>query len=140
MQDYYQRLINYLTNLPDGITIIPKQGGTFNLEVVRVGNQISGVKVSNLRSKPFLPIEVFRVAIESMYNSQNRTVSLGNAKGDGPLGNGLEINSIEGLVARKVYNIPIGKHAFMRITPIRRILEAALVCVSHQPKKLTLVD
>ena len=137
---YYQNLLNYLEQLPEGIAQIPMQGSAFNLEVVRVDNQITGVNVSNLGNNPFLPIAVFQVAIETMYNSPDSTAPLGNAIGDGPLGNGLEINSIEGQVAHRVYNIQIGNHAFMRITPIRRILEAALVCSSHNPGYLSLIN
>ena len=135
---FYQRFKSYLENLPIGQNRIQIQGGDLILEVNRIQNQIVGVVVNNLGNQSFLPIEVFLVAIELMYNSPNNTANLGNAKANGPLGDGLDVNSIEGRIASLVYKTEIGQHAFMRITPIRRILEASLLCVSHQPGTLTL--
>ena len=136
---YIHRLKTYLENLPAGLTQIQMQGGFFNLEVVRDNNnQIAGVKVSNLGNEPSLPIKVFEVAIQTILNSPNQTAILGNAQ-NGRLGDGLEINSIEGQIAHNIYNIQIGKSAFRRITPVRRILEAAGVCISNARGTLSLV-
>jgi len=137
MQNYYQRLINYLEHLPVGITIIPKQGGTFNLEVIKgVDNQITGVRVSNL-SQPFINIAAFEVALKYMYNSQDHTARIGNTRG----GRLIEpMNSIDEQVAHFSYGKNAGDNCISRRTPIHRILEAAGVCVSKRRGYLTLKD
>ena len=130
MREYYQRLINYLENLPEGITIIPIQNDrNFNLEVVRVGNQITGVKVSNL-SQPIINIEVFEVAISFIYFSPNRSANRGNNT-KGPITQ--PINTIDAHVAHIAYGIIPGTNALRRITHIAGILIAANVCAYNRP-------
>lgn len=136
MREYYQRLINYLELLPEGITIIPIQKGlTFNLEVVRVENQIVGVNVSNL-SENFLKIEALEIAIDFIHRSPNHSARRGNNM-SGPIAQ--PINTIDAHVAHLAYNISIGTNALKRITHIAGILIAANVCVYNRPF-LTLID
>lgn len=74
--------------------------GNRNFQVRLVDN---GVEVSNLRSYPFLPWEVFIKTIE-LLDKNNGVVKKGNGKGSDKLGDGaVALDTIEWYIAREVY-------------------------------------
>ncbi len=104
------------------------------------GGQIEddGIWVSNLGSQPFLPMDVFREVI-SLLKEEGGRAAKGNARGQGVRLGDLELppDSVEGIVAHKVYGIEKGKAVTARITPISCILEWARIC-KNEPGYLVL--
>jgi hypothetical protein len=86
-----------------------------------------GVTVSNLANQPFLPWTVFEETLALIQKGSGKAM-----KGDainGKLGDSkLPIDSIEGLIAYKIYEKKLGDTVFRRITPIGCILEWAGIC------------
>lgn len=86
-----------------------------------------GINVSNLGNNPFLPWDVFTESV-------NLIERLGGIakKGDAMLFSlgekGLDLNTIEGYIAAKIYNKKNGEKVFRRITPIANILIWAGIC------------
>lgn len=86
-----------------------------------------GTSVSNLGNNPFLPWDVFTESV-------NLIERLGGIakKGDAMLFSlgekGLDLNTIEGYIAAKIYNKKNGEKVFRRITPIVNILIWAGIC------------
>lgn len=95
-----------------------------------------GINVSNLGNNPFLPWDVFTESV-------NLIERLGGIakKGDAMLFSlgekGLDLNTIEGYIATKIYNKKNGEKVFRRITPIANILIWAGIC-KNLPGKLKL--
>ena len=96
-----------------------------------------GINVSNLGNNPFLPWDVFTESV-------NLIERLGGIakKGDAMLFSlgekGLDLNTIEGYIAAKIYNKKNGEKVFRRITPIANILIWAGIC-KNLPGKLKLI-
>lgn len=92
-----------------------------------------GVLVDNLDKKPLLEWKVFEKAIELLKSNGGSAI-----KGDAMsyrLGEGnLAIDSVEGYIAKEVYNKKIGDSVFRRITPIVNILIWADVCENERGK------
>lgn len=108
-----------------GQASVPLLRGNRNFQVRLVDN---GVEVSNLRSYPFLPWEVFIKTIE-LLDKNNGVAKKGNGRGSDKLGDGaVALDTIEGYIAREVYGKNIGESVFRRITPICNILIWAGVC------------
>jgi hypothetical protein len=118
----YNQFLNWLSNIDTTINLPLIGNNHFTMTVVRHHNQIIGVEVSNLGATPFLPIELFRMTIEFLSTREDSRAPKGNAI-QAPVGNtGMELHTIEGLIAHYYYNIPLGIYAFSRITPIANIL------------------
>lgn len=86
-----------------------------------------GIYVDNLGNQPFLPWEAFSEAINCLKENGGQ-VKKGNAT-DSRLGDSnLDLNTMEGYIASKVYGYKIGDSVFKRITPIASILAWAEIC------------
>lgn len=86
-----------------------------------------GIYVDNLGNQPFLPWEAFSEAINCLKENGGQ-VKKGNAT-DSRLGDfNLDLNTMEGYIASKVYGYKIGDNVFKRITPIASILAWAEIC------------
>lgn len=86
-----------------------------------------GIYVDNLVNQPFLPWEAFSEAINCLKENGGQ-VKKGNAT-DSRLGDSnLDLNTMEGHIASKVYGCKIGDSVFKRITPIASILAWAGIC------------
>jgi len=118
----YNQFLNWLSNIDTTINLPLIGNNHFTMTVVRHHNQIIGVEVSNLGATPFLPIELFRMTIEFLSTREDNRARKGNAI-QAPVGDqGMELDTIEGLIAHNYYNTSIGTYAFSRITPIANIL------------------
>lgn len=129
MPPYYNKFKQFLKWLETIETPLnlPLMGNSFfSMVVVKYNNKIIGVEVDNLgATNAFLPIELFRMTIEYLSNCQDNYAPKGNAHNT-QLGNpGMELSTIEGLIAHYYYNTPIGNWALSRITPISHILDNA---------------
>ena len=86
-----------------------------------------GIYVDNLKNQPFLPWKTFSEAINCLKENDGQV-----KKGDSinfRLGDsGLDLRTMEGYIASKVYGCKIGDNVFRRITPIASILAWAEVC------------
>ncbi|UDN58532.1 hypothetical protein [Clostridioides sp. ES-S-0010-02] len=92
-----------------------------------------GVLVDNLDKEALLEWKVFEKTIELLENNGG-TALKGDAMGF-KLGEGkLPINSIEGYVAKEVYDKSIGESVFRRITPIVNILIWVGICENGRGK------
>lgn len=97
-----------------------------------------GIKVDNLSTQPFLPWTVFEEVVSLLVQKGGRA-----RRGDAMkfrLGDpGLPVDSVEGHVARAVYDKQLGDSVFRRITPIACILIWAGICEAA-PGELVLWD
>jgi len=85
-----------------------------------------GIIVDNLGSNSLLVWSVFESTIDLLIaNGVGVPVIKGNAMNNLLGDSGLPIDSIEGYVAQKVYNMQIGQVVFRRISPIVGILRWA---------------
>lgn len=92
-----------------------------------------GVLVDNLDKKPLLEWKVFEKTIELL--EKNGGIALkGDAMGFKLGEEKLPINSIEGYIAKEVYNKSIGDSVFRRITPIVNILIWIGICENGRGK------
>jgi len=97
----------------------------------------NGVYVSNLGNEPFLPWNIFVKTVSFLRKNGGQAVR-GNAM-NGRLGDHkLPIDSVEGHIARAVYDKQKGDAVFRRITPIACILIWAGIC-RHKPRELVLM-
>jgi hypothetical protein len=118
----YKQFLKWLVNIETTINLNLQGNNSFSMTVVRHNNQIIGVEVSNLGATPFLPIEIFRMTFEFLSTREDNRATKGNAI-QAPVGNpGMELDTIEGLIAHNYYNTQLGTYAFSRITPIANIL------------------
>lgn len=102
------------------------QGGEhFTFTPVISAGDVMGVSVSNLRSSPFLPIDVFSVVISLLVLSSEYTANKGDAMNFALGEEGLPLNSVEGHVANVIYGTDVGVKCLRRITPISHILHWA---------------
>lgn len=86
-----------------------------------------GIFVDNLGDQPFLPWKVFTEAINCLKENEGQAKK-GNAA-DSKLGDpNLDLNSIEGYIAIKIYGCKTGDSVFKRIDPIASILAWAEIC------------
>jgi hypothetical protein len=98
---------------------------------------MDGILVDNLGSQPLLPWIVFQEAIRILVFNGGRALrgdAMNNKLGE----DGLPENSIEGHIAKVVYNKHVGDTVFRRITPIVCILIWAGVCTA-EPSELVLI-
>lgn len=95
-----------------------------------------GIMVNNLGGCPFLPWDVFVESVNLM-ESLGGIASKGNAMNYCLGEKGLDLNTIEGYIASKIYNKKNGDKIFRRITPIANILIWSGVCINI-PGKLRL--
>ncbi len=95
----------------------------------------AGVQVDNLGASPLIPWVVFS-EVESLLDEFPEGAIRGNARGLLRLGDrGLDLDTVEGRVASRVFGTEPGKSVFARITPISCLLVWAGVC-KHMPGKL----
>ncbi|MGL5868424.1 hypothetical protein [Clostridium chrysemydis] len=87
----------------------------------------NGVEVSNLGKKTFLEWKVFKKTIE-LLEIKGGIAEKGDAMNSKLGEEGLLIDSIEGYIAKEVYNKNMGDSVFRRITPIVNILIWVGVC------------
>jgi len=108
------------------------KGGNFTAQIIE-----GGIIVSNLGNDGFLPWNVFSTVIELLEKNNGRAV-----RGDAMncrLGDpGLPIDSVEGVIALKVYGKEEGDSVFRRITPVACLLIWANLC-THEPGQLVLL-
>ena len=94
----------------------------FNVKLVD-----EGILVDNLDKEPLLEWKVFEKTIE-LLKAKDGCATKGDAMAY-KLGEGnLTIDSVEGYIAKEVYNKEIGDSVFRRITPIVNILIWADLC------------
>lgn len=86
-----------------------------------------GIYVDNLGNQPFLPWEVFSEAINCLKENGGE-VKKGNAMNSRLGDSKLDLNTMEGYIASKVFGYTIGDSVFRRITPIASILAWAEIC------------
>lgn len=118
---------------------LENNGGSAKVKLLR-GNRYfnvilkdDGVLVDNLDKEPFLEWIVFEKTIE-LLESNGGTALKGDAMGF-KLGEGqLPTNSIEGYIAKEVYDKSIGDSVFRRITPIVNILIWVGICENLRGK------
>ncbi len=110
---------------------VPNQkGGSFKALATE-----AGVQVDNLGASPLIPWVVFS-EVESLLDEFPEGAIRGNARGLLRLGDrGLDLDTVEGRVASRVFGTEPGKSVFARITPISCLLVWAGVC-KHMPGKL----
>ncbi len=125
---FWEAIQNKLAPFGDEGAEIPKQrGGTFRATLTD-----QGVMVSNLGNQPFLPIEVFNAVEELLNRSPNRQAVRGMVmknKVSIRLGDPeLPLDSVEGCIAKNVYEKITGESVFRRITPVACLLVWAGVC------------
>jgi predicted nucleic acid-binding Zn-ribbon protein len=86
-----------------------------------------GIYVDSLKDQPFLPWEVFSEAINCLKENGGKAKK-GNAT-NAKLGNpNLDMNTVEGCIASKVYGCKTGDVVFKRIEPVASILAWAELC------------
>jgi len=108
------------------IEVPQQQGNPFIATFSNVGNQ-EGVNVDSLGDKPFLPWEVFKVTINLLIE-EGGEVDRGDAMGCVLGEKNLQVNSVEGRVAKEVYNYQNGQRVFRRISPIANLLVLSGIC------------
>jgi len=86
-----------------------------------------GIYVDNLKNQPFLPWKIFSEAINCLKENGGQ-VKKGNAINSRLGDSNLDLNTMEGYIASKVYDCEIGDTVFRRITPIASILAWAEIC------------
>jgi hypothetical protein len=86
-----------------------------------------GIYVDNLGNQPFLPWRVFSEAINCIKENGGQ-VKKGNAASSKLGDPNLDLTTMEGYIANKVYGCKIGDSVFRRITPIASILSWAEIC------------
>ena len=86
-----------------------------------------GIYVDNLKNQPFLPWKIFSEAINCLKENGGQ-VKKGNATNSRLGDSNLDLNTMEGYIASKVYGCKIGDTVFKRITPIASILAWAEIC------------
>jgi hypothetical protein len=97
-----------------------------------------GIFVDNLNSQPFLPWEVFSEAVGLMLKNSG-SADKGDAMNYRLGDEKLDLNSIEGHIAKVVYGKQAGSSVFRRITPVACILIWAGIC-KNAPGKLMLTQ
>ena len=103
---------------------IPHMNGKKNFEA---RFEEDGIYVDNLGNQPFLPWKIFPEAINCLRDNGGQ-VKKGNAM-DSRLGDSnLDLNTMEGYIASKVYGCKVGDSVFRRIMPIASILAWAEIC------------
>jgi hypothetical protein len=95
---------------------------TFNACLVH-----DGVEVDNLANQPFLPWIVFEETVDLLSRNGGRA-KRGNAMTAHLGEQGLELITVEGYVAHKVYGRQRGQFVFRRIAPIGGLLIWAGIC------------
>jgi chromosome segregation ATPase len=86
-----------------------------------------GIYVDNLRNQPFLPWEIFSEAINCLKENGGQAKK-GNATNSRLGDSNLDLNTMEGYIASKVYGCKTGDLVFKRMTPIASILSWAEIC------------
>jgi hypothetical protein len=86
-----------------------------------------GIYVDNLKNQPFLPWKVFSEAVNYLQENggQAKKGSTTNSRLGDP---NLDLNTVEGYIASKVYGCKEGDIVFKRITPVASILAWAEIC------------
>ena len=95
-----------------------------------------GINVNNLGSSPFLHWDVFIESVD-LIEKLGGIAKKGNAMSYSLGEKELDLNTIEGYIAIKIYNKKNGEKVFRRITPITNILIWAGIC-ENIPGKLKL--
>lgn len=122
--------MNHLAVLKDKLVSVAETGvslvtqkNDFRVTPILKQGYIVGVEATNIPAYPFLSIDVFVAVISLLELSPENFAVNGNVY-NYKLGDpGLPLNSIEGHVAKVVYNYKKGETVYKRITPIVKILE-----------------
>lgn len=124
-----------LSKLKEKLKLIPESGVTiytpmshFQLKSKFTNGHLIGVEVDNLRNAKFMPFDVFTAVISLLNLSPGHFATNGETRNSKLGSDGLPFNSIEGHVARIVYEKKEGISILRRITPIAGILVWAEIC------------
>ncbi len=98
-----------------------------------------GIYVDNLKNQPFLSWKTFSEAINCLKENGGQ-VKKGNAINSRLGDSNLDLNTMEGYIASKVYGCKIGDNVFRRITPIASILAWAEICENTRGQILLLPE
>ncbi|AKB75985.1 Chromosome segregation ATPase [Methanosarcina lacustris Z-7289] len=98
-----------------------------------------GIYVDNLKNQPFLPWKIFSEAVNFLQENGGQAKK-GNATNSRLGDPNLDLNTIEGYIASKVYGCKIGDSVFKRITPIASILAWAEICENTRGQICLLSD
>ncbi|MCO5380913.1 MAG: hypothetical protein NHB15_01265 [Methanosarcina barkeri] len=90
-------------------------------------SETDGVYVDNLKNQPFLPWKIFSEAINCLKENGGQAKK-GNATNSRLGDPNLELDTLEGYIASRVYDCSIGDTVFKRITPVASILAWAEIC------------
>ncbi len=120
-------------NETNGKAVIPTQRVSRSFTAVLIKY---GIEVDCLGDQPILPWEVFGETI-NLLMSKNGRVRRGDAMNSKLGYEGLELDTVEGYIAVRVYQKSIGSSVFRRISPISSILVWAGLC-RHEPNYLVL--
>lgn len=132
--------------MQNGIARIKQQLGEKNrvvtIPLMKAGQSFTakwddkGVWVDNLGNQPLLPWKVFEVAIELMIEKEAQSkgahIMKGNAVGYTLGSVEFPLDSIEGRVAHKVYNIQPGRTTYRKISAIVGVLSFSGVCENRR--------
>ena len=119
--------IRQLLLMNGGRIVVPQQqGNPFTATLSKEAKQ-EGVNVTNLGVKPFLPWEVFKETIRLLHEESGEAAR-GDAMGSVLGEKKLQFNSVEGRVAKEVYNYQKGERVFRRISPITNLLVLSGIC------------
>lgn len=88
------------------------------------------VECTKLPGDSILPIEIFNIVVNELNNAENKSLKKGNAQKKGiKIGQpGLEISTLEAIVAIKHYGSKENDSIYRRIPIISNILVAAGIC------------
>ena len=126
-----KKLMNIFNGHTPRCIPLQRRGQTFE---ARVCDDRSGFIVSNLgapidrrTNSNYLPLEAFYVVVDLLLDKGGEARKgdvFNNRLGD----NYLPLDSVEGIIAHKVYGRNIGDAVFRRISPVNGILLASEIC------------
>ncbi|MBU2764976.1 hypothetical protein HAP94_01905 [Acidithiobacillus ferrivorans] len=126
-----KKLMNIFNGHTPRCIPLQRRGQTFE---ARVCDDRSGFIVSNLgapidrrTNSNYLPLEVFYVAVGLLLEKGGEAIK-GNVYNNRLGDDGLPLDSVEGIIAHKVYGKNIGDIVFRRISPVNGILLASEIC------------
>jgi len=116
---------------------------SFWIHPVFKGDRLSGINTErrSLKNDTLFPIEIFETVIDSLIEADNNSLNIGTAqKPRIRIGHkGLEVSTIESIIAIKVYNAKPGDSVTRRSHVVANILKAAGIC-NYENGKLVLIQ
>ena len=145
MNKYTKKLILFISEKSsDGqntitIPLQKKRKGHFSFEIhpIYKNSRIIAINVEKrvMPSDTFFPIEIFDFVLKILSDSNEKTLTKGNAQNKKLVKKEI---TIESEVAKKFYKKSIGSFADRRISVISNILVAADLCINKNPSELIL--